>query len=66
MLFRLELLVESLPCGIYVDRILMLTMAAATLGFYHEAVGLASIFITMDDVVDFLLGVCIGIVEHFQ
>ena len=66
MLFRLKLLVESLPGGIHIDRLLVLTMATATLGFYREAVGLASIFITVDDVLDFLLGVCIGIVEHFQ
>ena len=66
MLFRLEFFVKALPCGIHIDSILVLTMAAATLGFYHEAVGRVSIFITMDDVLDFLLGVCIGIVEHFQ
>ncbi len=66
MLFRLKFLVEPLPSGIYIDRLLVLTMATATLGFYQEAVGLASIFIMIDDVLDFLLGVCIGIVEHFQ
>ena len=66
VLFRLKFFVKALPGGIHIDRLSVLAMAAATFGFYHEAVGFARIFITVDDVLDFLLGVCIGIVEHFQ
>ena len=39
---------------------------AAALRLHHQAVGLACILITVDDVVDFLLGVFLGVVEHFQ
>ena len=66
MLFGMDFLIKFLPCSIHIDRFVCLTLATAALGCYHQAVGLAGIFITMDDVQDFLLGVCIGVVEHFQ
>ena len=54
------------PCSIYIDRFFVLTMAAATLGFYHDAISLTRIFIAVDDVPYFLLAVSIRIVEHLQ
>ena len=66
MLFGLINLIELLPCSIYIDGLVCLTLATAAFGFYHHAVSLACILITIDDVLDFLLGVCLGVIEHFQ
>ena len=66
LLLWLESLIEPLPGGIHINWGVGLTVATAALGLYNQAVGLACIFITVDDVVDFLLGVCLGMVEHFQ
>ena len=66
MLFGMDFLIKFLPCSIHVDGLFCLTLATAALGCYHQAVGLTGIFVTMDDVLDFLLGVSIRVVEHFQ
>ena len=66
MLLGLDFLIELLPCSIYINGLFCLTLATAALGFYHHAVGLTCIFITVDDVLDFLLSVCFRVVEHFK
>ena len=52
LLLRLELLAEALPGGIYIAWYLTSAMAAASFDFYHQTVGFARIFITVDDVLD--------------
>lgn len=64
--FMLHFIHESLPCHFGVCWLKSLLVAVGLFGCNHTAVGLEGLFVAMDDVVDLLLGICFGIVEHGQ
>ena len=59
------LLLEVVPSSIHVYGFCGVSVAAATFGIHHQAVGLA-IVVVVDDVAYFLFGICLWMVEHFQ